>query len=185
VGSSSSERGTVRVATRGGGSAASACTRATSASARKRAAALPQHTSCSLTATESAGGPHKHRGEVRDIHAQQPWLWQEGTEKGKIVTDIVLRSLRRRTYSNVLPIQTLVFDAVNALASLTLENFCQRWRPRLQSFKAGLQRNLRFWPFLAMLQGDGGGVPLRQASALYSAFIGKYSPHRPRHSVFI
>jgi len=41
-----------------------------------------------------AGGPHKHSGMVRDIHAKQPWLWQEGDQKGQIVTDIVRRSLR-------------------------------------------------------------------------------------------
>ena len=72
--------------------------------ARKYAAALKQHMlACAPDAQTSAklsllrawyGGPPNHRGEVRDIHAKQPWLWQEGNEKGKIVTDIVRRSLR-------------------------------------------------------------------------------------------
>ena len=35
------------------------------------------------------GCPEGHSGEVTPIDASQPWLWQEGESKGKIVTDIV------------------------------------------------------------------------------------------------
>ena len=41
------------------------------------------------------GGPENHGGgKVYDLHENVPWLWQEGHRKGKIVTDIVRRSLR-------------------------------------------------------------------------------------------
>jgi hypothetical protein len=40
------------------------------------------------------GGPEGHTGKVESIHASQPWLWQTGERKGKIVTDIVKGYMR-------------------------------------------------------------------------------------------
>ena len=40
------------------------------------------------------GGPKGHKGKVESIHASQPWLWQTGRRKGKIVTDIVKGYMR-------------------------------------------------------------------------------------------
>ena len=40
------------------------------------------------------GGPADHNGKVKDVHEKADWLWQEGPRKGKIVTEIVQKSMK-------------------------------------------------------------------------------------------